>query len=370
MLYGWQEEKGIQIMGRLTTVIVDRANYGRLKPLMLEINKSFDHSVICCGSTVLKRFHHPAKEIAMDFHVSHSMYHSVEGSNTSSMINSMAMLMPQLEMALRQNNPDYVLIIGDRFETLAVATVASMMNRCVVHVQGGEQSGNIDNTIRDAVTKLSHYHVPATIKARNRLFDIGEKANSILAVGCPSADIVFNVGIDLDYSDKILCIYHPETAVNNQLIIAELLSALERLNRDVVMLWPNNDPGSEGINKVIRRYIAGHESKWLTMAVNFEPEKYYQILQSVKCCIGNSSSFVRDASFFGTPVVLIGERQRHRAQTKNVYKFSGSDFSTLGNVINDWMTKDFAPSNHFGEKGISRKIVKALQLANPYFLKG
>ena len=354
---------------KITCVLVDRANYGRLSPLLKELQHYFDLSIICCGSTVLERFHKPAFDISSHYKISHQIYHEVEGSNEQSVVNSMAILMPQLMMALKKNDPDYVLLIGDRYEALAVATVASMLKLCIVHVQGGEQSGNIDNSIRHAITKLSHYHIPATEQAAGFIMDMGEKSNTVLAIGCPSADIACHVQVDDNYQDNVLCVYHPEDGVNNETIARHLLHQLSKLNRPVLMLWPNIDPGSIGIHKVIRRYLEKHEPSWLTMIVNLGPEEYLTLLASVKCCVGNSSSFVRDASFFGTPVVLLGNRQRNRVKTENIKTYGSYDLSTLALTIRTHIEKSFKPSNYYGSKGICNHIVEALRLVEPYDLK-
>lgn len=348
---------------KVTTVIVDRANYGRLKPILEELNKDIDinSNVICCGTTLLKRFHQPVNEISQLFNVSHRIFHEVEGDTEQSMVHSMAMLMPQLAMALAQDRPDFVIVIGDRFEALAVATVVSMMKICLVHIQGGEVSGNIDNSIRNAITKLAHYHLPATLDAAKNLTDMGECEKSILAVGCPSADLATGVVVDKELSDTILCVYHPEDCIRNDIVVDMLLDQLQKIGKPVLMLWPNIDTGSEGISKTIRRYIDKHSPDWLNMLVNVCPNRYLQMLASVRGCIGNSSSFVRDASFFGTPVIILGNRQIGRIKTQNVMWVSNENLETLWVDMISHFTKGFRPSTYFGTCGVSKTFVSQLK---------
>jgi UDP-hydrolysing UDP-N-acetyl-D-glucosamine 2-epimerase len=353
---------------RISCVIVDRANYGRLSELLRQIQQHFELSIICCGSTVLDRFHKPVLSIASHFKVTHKIYHEVEGSNEQSVVNSMSMLMPQLMLAFKETKPDFVLIIGDRFETLAVATVAAMMKLCIVHIQGGEHSGNVDESIRHAITKLSHYHIPATNEAASFVCDMGEQLDTVLAVGCPSADIAKQTQIDDRYQHHLLCVYHPEDGINNGHIVKQLLNQLQKTRRPVIMLWPNIDADSDRIHKVIRRYLK-EPRPWLEMVVNFDPEKYLTLLASVKCCVGNSSSFVRDASFFGTPVVLIGNRQKGRIKTCNIRWYQSYDLSTLHITIKTHEQNHFKPSNYYGRFGICSSIVDALRKAEPYSLK-
>lgn len=356
---------------KVTTVIVDRANYGRLKPILevLHNDPEIDAKVICCGTTLLKRFHQPVNEISQLFNVSHRIYHEVEGDTESSLVHSMAMLMPQLALALTLDRPDFVIVIGDRFEALAVATVVSMMKICLVHIQGGEVSGNIDNSIRNAITKLAHYHLPATVPACQQLHAMGETADTILGIGCPSADLTERVEIDKTLANTILCVYHPEDCVNNGLVVHMMLDQLAKVNSQVLMLWPNIDTGSESIVKEIRRYIATHKPDWLNMLVNSCPERYLQILASVKGCVGNSSSFVRDASFFGTPVVLVGNRQIGRVKTQNVLWVQNEDLDTLWMDMTSHFHRRFKPSTYFGSVGISKRFVDNLKLATIKQLK-
>lgn len=357
---------------RITVVMVDRANYGRLYPLLKQMKETteIELSIVCCGSMVLERFHSPAQSVSNQLNVVvYPIYHEVEGSTYQSSVNSMSMLMPQLALQLRRLTPDFVLMIGDRFEALSVATVCSVMGFCLVHLQGGEQSGNIDNSIRHAITKLSHYHVPATNDARKRLLQMGEKEWSILAMGCPSVDMTKYVKRQKDLADVLLCIYHPETGINNSYIVLQLLRQLEKTKKQVIMLWPNIDPGSDGIHKTIRRYIEENKPDWLSMHVNFNPIEYMSLLASVRCCVGNSSSFVRDASFFGTPVVLLGNRQVGRVKTHNIKWFNDYDLSQLPLVINEHMQKVFERSDYYGKEGVSVQIIDAILKATPYNLK-
>lgn len=359
-------------MIKITAVIVDRANYGRLKPLLLlmDKDKEIELSIVCCGSTVLRRFHLPCLDMTKNFVVTHKIYHEVEGSIGLSVVNSMSLLMPQLAMALTENRPNYVLIIGDRYEALAVATVAAMLKLCIIHIQGGEHSGNIDESIRHTITKLAHYHIPATTEAANYLVNgLGERSHNILTIGCPSVDLVKDTKRDVGLMNSILCIYHPEEDINNTIMTIQLLGQLEKLNKPVLMFWPNIDPGSDGINKIIRRYIDHHKPTWLTMLVNLDSIEYMAMLASVKCCVGNSSSFVRDASFFGTPVVLIGSRQTGRVKTPNIKWINGYDLTNLHVHIIEHMSKVFEPSEVYGKDGIGERIVRRIKEIQPYSLK-
>jgi len=347
-------------MNKFCFVFVDRANF-RMIPLVYELDK-FDTeiSIVCCGTLPLARFHKPSDYLHGFTNATyHTIYHEVEGSNKLSMMHSMASLMSQFANKLDEINPDCVVVIGDRYETLVIAQVTNLMGYCLVHLQGGEESGNIDEYIRHAITKLAHYHVPSTSKAANVLVNVlGENQEAILDVGCPSVDFVNETVIGQIYLCTAICMYHPEEDVDNASVVWKLLCTLEKLKLHVYMFWSNIDPNSEQISKMIRRYISLYNPLWLEMVVNWQPVTFYTMLATVLCGIGNSSSFARDASFFGTPVLLIGNRQRNREIGDNVKRLA--DVSEIPNYL-EWCRQYERKANtNYGTKGISEKIAKKL----------
>ncbi len=328
---------------QICVVLVDRANYGRLKPVMeaIEASKGLELQVIAAGTMVLERFDRTVELVRADgFRVSSQVYMELEGSTPVTMAKSVGFGIVEFSNELQRLHPDFVVIIGDRYEALSASMAAAFMNIPVVHLQGGEVSGSIDESIRHSVTKFAQYHFPATQRAADYLVRMGEDPDTILGIGCPSSDIALRLdrkvdsevvngrgsGIDLDPTEPfLLIVFHPVTTdygTEYDQMIA-LLTALDRLSIQSLLLWPNIDAGSDHISKAIRVFRdQGMKQPWLRVLTNLTPDDYLRVLAAAACAIGNSSSFVRDASFFGTPIALVGNRQDGREMTEQVLRVS------------------------------------------------
>src|ERR1700683_747473 len=214
---------------KVCVVLVDRANYGRLKPVLREIKgrPELELQLVAAGTMVLERFGNPVQNVKNDgFHVDGEIYIELEGSTPATMAKSLGFAVVEFASEFQRLKPDVVLLIGDRYEALAAAVSAAYMNLCIVHIQGGEVSGSIDESARHAITKLAHYHFPSTERSAKYLVRMGESPDSILGVGCPSSDIarmlvpsitsdVINrtgSGALIDINDQFLMVvFHPTT---------------------------------------------------------------------------------------------------------------------------------------------------------------
>ena len=359
-------------MLKLCFVLVDRANYGRLKPVMQECQKRhLPMDVVCGGSMVLSRFKRPVDIVKADgFRVTEELLTDWEGSTPASMAMGIGSAVQQFTGAFERLAPDLVVIIGDRFEALGAAIAAATTNRCILHLQGGEVSGSIDESYRHAITKLAHYHVPATGRAKENIIRMGERAETVLAVGCPSADIA--AGINVERGDHILVAYHP-TTTHWQTAAEEVREVLAGVRmaageRPVKVMWPNIDAGSDAIAKAMRE---NRHKKWAFLT-NVPPEEYAHYIAAAACCVGNSSSFVRDAGFYGTPVVLVGDRQRGRENDHaiQVFNLRAEHVANGIEMAAESLYRNIRqPSDLYGRPGVSREIVDAIERIEPYTQK-
>jgi len=368
---------------------VDRANYGRLKPVMQAIaaRSELQLQVLAAGTMVLERFGMPVRNVKADgFDPDGEVYIELEGSTPATMAKSVGIAVMEFASEFQRLKPDVVLLIGDRYEALAAAIAAAYMNICLVHIQGGEVSGSIDESARHAITKFAHFHVPSTQRSAEYLIRMGERPDTILTVGCPSSDIarsmdrtllpeVINSGgsgarIDVD-RPFLLVVFHPVTTEygGEGRQMQELLLGLEMVHTPAVLLWPNVDAGADHISKAIRVFRDRRKPDWLRTLVNLTPEDYLKVLAAAACAVGNSSSFVRDASYFGTPVVLVGNRQEGRETDRHVTlapplaaKISAALQAQL------WCGR-YAPSALYGDGTVSGRIAAALSQLNPYLQK-
>jgi UDP-hydrolysing UDP-N-acetyl-D-glucosamine 2-epimerase len=253
-------------------------------------------------------------------------------------------------------------------------------------VQGGEVSGSIDESARHAISKFAQFHVPATRRAAEYLMRMGERPDTILTVGCPSSDIarvldtrlsseVVNgpgSGALIDVDEPfLLVVFHPTTTEygDERRQMDEMLAALEELARPTILLWPNIDAGADHISKAIRVFRTKKRPAWLRTLTNLTPENYLRVLAKTACAIGNSSSFVRDAGYFGTPVVLTGDRQRGRETDEHVLRARPLASNIVPAVRRQLLRGRFAPSRLYGDGYVSERIATALSRLSPYLQK-
>jgi UDP-hydrolysing UDP-N-acetyl-D-glucosamine 2-epimerase len=377
---------------KICVVLVDRANYGRLKPVMTAIERhpDLDLQVVAAGTMVLERFQQPVTIVRNDgFTVHGEVYLELEGSTPATMAKSLGFGVVEFASEFQRLKPDVVLLIGDRYEALAAAIAAAYMNICIAHIQGGEVSGSIDESARHAISKFAHFHFPSTKRSAAFLVRMGEDPATILSVGCPSSDIAQDLGHTMSpatlhlineagsgalidpTSAFLLVLFHPTTTEygGERAQIDELLSALDEVRAQTILLWPNIDAGADHISKAVRIFRTQNNPTWLRLLTNLSPEHYLQLLASASCAVGNSSSFVRDASYFGTPVVLVGRRQEGRETAEHVTRVQPLASQIVAAITSQLSHGRYAPSDLYGDGVVSGRIADALARLNPYVQK-
>lgn len=374
---------------KICVVLVDRANYGRLKPVMRAIaaHPKLELQVLAAGTMVLERFDQPVRVVREDgFPVDGEIYIELEGSTPATMAKSVGFGTVEFASEFQRLRPDVVLLIGDRYEALAAAIAAAYMNLCIAHVQGGEVSGSIDESARHAISKFSQFHFPSTHRSAEYLIKMGEDPETILGIGCPSSDIARELertissrlinsrgaGASIDVTNPfLLVVFHPTTTEygGERRQIEEILKALNRLQTPTVLLWPNIDAGSGHVTKAIRSFRDQVKPNWLRTLINLPPENYLKVLANSACAVGNSSSFVRDASYFGTPVVLIGNRQEGREVDEHVMAVRPICDEMVAAVQAQLAHGRYAPSTLYGDGHVSERIAGALARLKPYVQK-
>ena len=325
---------------KICVVVASRANYGRVKYLLKALKK-MDHielQIIVGASMLLDRFGKAVEILKNDGFVPvRSLYYIIEGENLNTQAKSTGFGIIELSTAFEELRPDIVVTVADRFETMATAIASTYMNIPLAHIQGGEISGNIDERVRHSITKLADMHFPSTEQSRLRLIKMGEDPKYIFNFGCPAMDIlknddliinnqIMNLGIGTGYQidwtkPYILLSQHPVTTSfgDGRYQIEESLNALKSFeDYQVVVLWPNIDAGSDDVAKGIRIFKEKNTHLSFQYIKNFSPGIYAKVLSNAACLLGNSSSFIREASYLGVPAVIVGDRQRGREHGENV----------------------------------------------------
>lgn len=335
-------------MRKICVVVASRANYGRVKPVLKAIQQHDDLELqlIVGASMLLDRYGKAIDVVEEDgFIPNKRIYYMLEGESLGTQAKSTGIGIIELSTAFEELKPDVVITVADRFETMATAIAASYLNIPLAHIQGGEITGNIDETVRHAITKLAHYHFPATEQSKQRLIKMGEDEWRILNTGCPSIDTLAQQDLSLKACEKyfmtgighrmdtqkpyILMIQHPVTTEYDDGYeqVMETLHALTDFPQQKLVLWPNIDAGSDKISKGIRVFREQHRELPFRYYKNFPPEIYNSLLANAACVVGNSSSFIREGSYLGVPAVIVGDRQEGREHGSNVayVKYDESD---------------------------------------------
>jgi UDP-hydrolysing UDP-N-acetyl-D-glucosamine 2-epimerase len=326
---------------KVCVIVTARPSYARVKTALqaIEEHSELELQLVLAGSALLNRYGNAAHVIEKDgFKVAEKIYNILEGDTPTSMAKTTGIAIMELATAFHNLKPDIVVTIADRFETIATSIAASYQNIPLAHIQGGEVTGNIDEKVRHANTKLADIHLVASEDAALRVLKMGENAKMIINTGCPSMDIAkeilenpeFNfdplvkysgVGPEINWrSEYIVVMQHPVTTEfeNSKEYIQETLKAIDELNIPTFWFWPNVDAGSDGTSSGIRHYREKNNPKNIHFFKNMEPEDFLRLIKNSKCLIGNSSVGIRESAFLGIPVVNIGSRQNGRQRAKSV----------------------------------------------------
>ncbi len=374
---------------QVAVVLVDRANYGRMRPVMRELRDQgqLELLTVCAGTMLLDRFGRARDIVERDgFAVDAEVYLEVEGSVPITMTKSIGVAILEFSSVFQRLAPHFVFVTGDRYEALGAAVAAVFQNLCLLHLQGGEISGSIDELTRHAITKLAHYHFPATARAARYIEAMGEARSTIHAFGCPSRDVVdeavsrgldvdtlnrLGVGSAIDFSKPyLLALFHPVTTEGTQEAqTTELLEAVKSLGIQTLLLWPNIDAGSDLVGQTIRRFREFNPGFPLHAIKNLQPQTYLPVLRQAACCVGNSSSFVRETSFLGTPVVLVGSRQDGREWSPSVRRVEPRRQEIEAMVREQIEHGRYAASSIYGKPGVSARIATQIPLLEPYVQK-
>ena len=290
----------------------------------------------------------------------------------SSQPNSTANLILQLTSIFHNNRPDAVLTVADRYETIATAIAASYMNIPLLHLLGGEVTGNIDEKVRHSITKLADFHFVSNKDSFSRVKRMGENPKKIFITGCPSIDIAkeskkYNikkivldgVGNNIDLlKDYCVVLQHPNTSryKYSRDDVKCILKAVKKLNCQCVWFWPNPDAGTSQLSEGIRSFRELEKIDNVYFVKHIEDIKFLSLLNQSKCLIGNSSVGIRECSYLGVPVVNIGDRQKNRLRANNVLDTTHNLESIMSSIEKQYQRKKYKSSNIYGNGNSGEKI--------------
>ena len=368
---------------KVCVVVTARPSYSRVKTALKAIkdHPKLELQLVIAGSALLERYGSVVDYIEKDgFVISEKVFMVLEGDTPTSMAKTTGLGVIELSNVFFNLKPDMIITIADRFETIATSIAAAYQNIPLVHLQGGEVTGNIDEKVRHANTKLADIHLVATDLASQRLIKLGEDEEYIFNTGCPSIDIaneVFKnskldfdpfekyggVGKKFEYNDGYLVVMqHPVTTEfsksKEQMTI--LLKAVYKLNIPTFWFWPNVDAGADGASSSIRKFRENNDLKNIHFFKNMESKDFLKLLYNSKVLIGNSSVGIRECSFLGVPVVNIGTRQNRRERGKNVLDVDYQETNIFKAIKKQLVATERSKDYIYGKGNSGSKIAEVL----------
>ena len=368
---------------RICVLVTARPSYSRIRSALsaIEAHPNLELQLVVAASALLERYGNAIDAIERDgFEPAARVYMVLEGENLVTSAKSTGLGLVELATVFDNLKPDAVVTVADRYETLATAVAASYMNIPVVHVQGGEVTGSIDEKVRHAVTKLANLHLVSTALARERVIRLGEEPGSVVVTGCPSIDIAAEVAarpeLDFDPFERyggvgpredlskgyLVVMQHPVTTEYDEARqqVDQTLDAVKDIGLPVLWFWPNVDAGSDGTSKGIRVFREREKPGNFHFFRNMFPEDFLRLLCRASAIVGNSSAAIRECSFLGVPAVNIGTRQLGRERGRNVIDVD-HDSGAIAGAILDHLRRDRpAPDPLYGDGRAGARIADTL----------
>nr|WP_154894890.1 UDP-N-acetylglucosamine 2-epimerase [Paenibacillus xylanexedens] len=371
-------------MKKIVFLTGTRADYGKLKSLMLEIDQSsdFELNLFITGMHMHSRYGSTWREIEKDGF--RQVYHFINQNHSTPMDLTLSNTISGLSNYVSEIQPDLIVVHGDRLEALAGAIVGAFNNILVAHIEGGEVSGTIDESIRHAITKFAHLHFVSNEESKRRIMQLGEKSEHIHVIGSPDIDIMYSKTLpslekvkqryEIPFSSYGIVMYHPVTTEVKLLPqhIKEFKQALLQSDDNYIVIYPNNDKGSDLIIDAYQE-LGIHPRFQVYPSIRFE--YFLTLLKNAKFIIGNSSAGIREAGIYGTPTIDVGNRQHGRyvygqdRMIQHVEEKHESILEAICSVPEHGVAKS---SNFFGSGDSSERfmeILKSSAIWNTYIQK-
>ena len=352
-----------------------RAEYSILRPILREIikRKKLELILVVTGTHLSKKYGMTINEIKKDKFKIYETFKFLPNDDTRfSVAKALGEGVIQFAKIFKKVKPDINLILGDRDEMLASAIAAYHMNIPNAHIHGGDVSRNIDEYTRHAITKISNIHFPSTEKSKRRIVKMGENPKFVFLTGSPSIDelrsnkILNKKQFENKYGfqvtkNLIVLIQHPVTTqiANTKKHIQNTLKAIEYFGYTTIIIAPNSDAGSNTIFQNIRHFAKSHN--FVKIFPSLPRSDYLYLIKNCGVLVGNSSSGLIEASYFGTPAVNIGIRQQGREKSKNVFDAKSESVISIKRAILRALKKNTKPSYLYGIGNASQKIVRRLE---------
>ncbi|MGH3673383.1 MAG: UDP-N-acetylglucosamine 2-epimerase [Pseudonocardiaceae bacterium] len=371
---------------KICVVVANRANLARITTVLEAVrdHPALQLQVIATASMLLDRFGNAVTVLeAAGFAPDARIACIIEGQTPATMARSTGLGLLELPTAFERLEPDVVVTVADRFETIATAIAGAYMNIPIAHTQGGEVSGSIDESVRHAVTKLSHLHFPATELSARRVIAMGEDPRYVFTVGCPSIDLAARArpgtrrealiphcgtGSPIDPDQPFLLVMQHGVTTEYGLGLDQMTSTLQAISSmgmQALVFWPNVDAGSAEVATGIRQFRERGLAQRCQFFDNVHAEDFARLMRHCACMIGNSSAALREGAYLGTPAVNVGSRQHHRECGPNVI-LTSHDPAEISDAIRTQLRHGrYESSPLFGSGNAGRDIAEVLATVTP-----
>lgn len=374
---------------KICFVITSHIHYSRSKLVLsaLKDSKSVDLQIIIGGSAILPNYGDVERALESDgFSHSARIVMNLEGGSHVAMAKTTGFGVSEFATVFDNLRPDVVVVRGDRYEVLAPAIAAAYLNIPIAHLEGGDVTGTIDESVRHAVTKLSHIHFTTNEDAAKRIIRMGEDPRYVFNVGCPGVEYIarndfvasdelvnrLGVGDVIDIEKPFLMVMkHPVTTepMDNQKNTEMLLHVIHDLGIPTIWFWPNVDAGTDVVSKAIRVFREKQNPRYMRFHKYLPTEEFIGLLKRTVCLVGNSSVGVKECSYLGVPVVNIGSRQNKRMRAENVLDVPFAP-SEIRKAIKAQIRHGCYPQSRIYYKGnTSKKIADILSTIHLYTQK-
>lgn len=376
---------------RICFPITSRAYYGRSQLLirMLHEHPDIELELMLGGAILLDKYsRHIADDIeAGGFAISGSYFNVIEGGNHVAMAKTACLTALEFTNGLHSIDPDVVIICGDRFEQLAIAMAAAYLNITIAHIEGGDVSGSIDESVRHAITKLAHIHFVTNEDARRRVRTMGEDPAYVFNTGSLDVELAarvdasiaseqvnrYGVGHTINIDDPfLLVLQHPVTTeADNRAHLETTLRAVASLDMPAIWFWPNPDAGTAEMSEMLRHMREQHAelTSRMRFITNVTADEFVALLRRTACLVGNSSAGIKECSFLGTPVVNIGGRQQGRLTSSHVVHVGYGEDEIRQAIRRQAAAGPFPSSDLYHRPDTSQQIVDVLAGAELYTQK-
>ncbi|EPX6929509.1 UDP-N-acetylglucosamine 2-epimerase [Vibrio alginolyticus] len=346
-----------------------RADFGKLKSLIRKVDQhsDFEAHIFITGMHMITKYGMTAREVEKAGFK--SLYKYINQNGYDSMDVVLSKTIQGLSDYVKEIQPDMIVVHGDRVEAMAGAIVGALNNILVAHIEGGEVSGTIDELIRHSVSKMSHLHFVSNQTAKSRLLQLGELESSIFVIGSPDLDIMNSEELPclddvksrygIGFEEYAVFMYHPVTTEIDELEtnISEAVTGIINSGKNYIVIYPNNDHGSEVIIKHLDR-LKDNERFKVYPSIRFEC--FLTIIKHAEFMVGNSSAGIREVPFYGKPTINLGSRQNNRSNAKSIINVK-EDAKLIVEAIKLCHKQNFISVKEFGEGESDNLFIKSIE---------